>query len=143
MPLRGRYQAGSGIEMTDDPVTKRTIITATGGGGGGEPSPEIVQALTVLAVSADGGLVSNTGIAINPATDRWPVVTYFGTPLEVGSLTAPCYFSVDGGVTARTLGTIVAGDKLYFNPTKAGTATHPVVLRAGDLVSIIAVEAAA
>jgi len=34
--------------------------------------------------------------------------------------TAHCYFSGDGGTTARAFGAIVATDKLYWNDSKAG-----------------------
>lgn len=42
-------------------------------------------------------------------------VTVNGVPIGDGVKT-PCYFSCDGGKTARLVRDIIAGDVLYFDP---------------------------
>lgn len=45
-----------------------------------------------------------------------------GNRLDLGDFTnnVECYFSADGGATARTMAAIVTGDTLYWNGTNAG-----------------------
>jgi hypothetical protein len=71
---------------------------------------------------ADGQLATVVPLQLTPAT-RYAVVYVNGQQQDLGDLTAACYFSADGGVTARTLGpggTLAAGDQLYWNGSIAG-----------------------
>jgi hypothetical protein len=71
---------------------------------------------------ADKDIACATALVARPATG-YPFVFVNGAMQALGGLTADCYFSADGGVTARTLGsagTIAAGDHLYWNGSIAG-----------------------
>jgi hypothetical protein len=72
--------------------------------------------------------VGNHALACNVPLQQTPAELYAlvfvdGTQQDVGGLTACCYFSADGGITARTLGpggNLAAGDLLYWNGSIAG-----------------------
>jgi hypothetical protein len=71
---------------------------------------------------ADGQLATVVPLQLTPAT-RYAAVFVNGQQQDLGGLTAPCYFSSNGGVTASTLGaggTLAAGDQLYWNGSIAG-----------------------
>lgn len=71
--------------------------------------------------SGDG---SSTGITISatPAGDGMVIVSLNGvqTVLGNGVKTKDCYFSADGGTTARAIGDIASGDTLYWNGLVTG-----------------------
>lgn len=71
------------------------------------------------APSVTSGDESPTGINITdtPANDSYPQVFVNGILYTVGDgvKTTDCYFSSDGGVTARSIEAIVAGDELIWN----------------------------
>jgi hypothetical protein len=70
----------------------------------------------------NGALATVVPLQQTPAT-RYPAVYVNGVEIDVGGLTASCYFSGNGGVTARTLGplgNVQAGDLLYWNGLIAG-----------------------
>jgi hypothetical protein len=78
-----------------------------------------------LAVTATTvGNASSTAVAISttPSNDGYVGISINGVWYEVGNgvLTKDCYFSVDGGVTARTIAAITSGDILYWNGTNSG-----------------------
>lgn len=78
--------------------------------------------MPALATVGDAALASAFPLQLTPAT-RYVFVFINGVQTELGDLTAPCYFSGDGGATARTLGTggtLVSGDLLYWNGSIAG-----------------------
>jgi hypothetical protein len=70
------------------------------------------------------GNASPTGITINytPYGDSAVDIIVNGLGVQEGNgvLTADCYFSNDGGVTAKTIANIEAGDELYWNGGYAG-----------------------
>ncbi len=79
-------------------------------------------AMAALATAGDGALATLVPLQLTPAT-HYPIVFVNGQQQILGGLAADCYFSGDGGVTARTLGpggTLAAGDRLYWNGTVAG-----------------------
>ncbi len=98
------------------------------------------EAYTDAAVAAEGApTVSNkdmaaevtvadfdeacaTGIAATPVRDSYVQVFVNGVKESLGSgvKTKSCYFSGDGGTTARTIAAITAGDKLYWVGSVAG-----------------------
>jgi len=69
----------------------------------------------------NGDLACNTGIAATPAKTSYVDVTVNGGQAALGNgvKTMECYFSGDGGTTARAYNAVVAGDKLYWNGTIA------------------------
>jgi len=71
------------------------------------------------ASAVTSGNYQTTGLTITntPARDGYVEVGVGGeqVPLGDGVKTAYCYFSVDGGTTARPIADIQAGDTLYWN----------------------------
>lgn len=66
--------------------------------------------------------ISATPAASNNANGAYVAVRVNGIGYTVGDgvRTKDCYFSGDGGATARAFGAIVATDKLYWNGSIAG-----------------------
>jgi hypothetical protein len=88
---------------------------------------------------ADGSLACATAVAQNPAASSaaggYVFVEVDGALINPGDGTkvaVPCYFSGDGGTTARAMKSIVAGDFCYWNGSVAG-----FQLAASDLISFI------
>jgi hypothetical protein len=76
---------------------------------------------------ADGNLACLVPIAVSPAASStnggYIAVDVNGVDYHVGDGTkvgVVCYFSNDGGATARLLQDVVAGDLLYWNGSVAG-----------------------
>lgn len=84
--------------------------------------------MAALTTVADGDPACATAVAFTPApsTAQGGYVGFrlngtFITPIGDGTkVGVPVYFSGDGGVTARALRLIVAGDLPYWNGTIAG-----------------------
>jgi len=79
--------------------------------------------MPALVTGADNSLACATAMLGTPPLKSWVSVSVNGVEYRVGNGTkagVPCYFSGDGGVTARATGTIVAGDFLYWNGSVAG-----------------------
>lgn len=84
------------------------------------------------APAATSGNYSTTGITITVTPALGGNVTVFANGIraklgdgnrdDLGDFTnnVECYFSADGGTTARAINAIVAGDTLYWNGTHAG-----------------------
>lgn len=74
-------------------------------------------ALTVSDFDTAGVSITST-----PGGDGIPAVMVNGIQAEVGQAvkTKDCYFSADGGTTARAIAAIVAGDTLYWVGSVAG-----------------------
>jgi hypothetical protein len=71
---------------------------------------------------ATAGITATTGVAIaaTPTNDAYVKVEINGVGYWLADgngekLTADCYFSADGGVTARAISAITQGDTLYWN----------------------------
>lgn len=92
--------------------------------------------LTNLDMTAISGtsihLATSTPLLYNPKTIV--IVEVNGVPVKLGDgiKTNDCFFSNDGGLTARTMGTIQQNDYLYWNED---TATYPLEL--DDKISFI------
>lgn len=91
----------------------------------GSVSPALTnlnKGMVGLITSSDGNLATSTGILAEIA-GSFPIVIVNGVEYRVGDgtkATVPCYFSGDGGSTARANGGIIVGDKLYWNGSSAG-----------------------
>lgn len=115
-----------------------------GGGGVGPPTPAATPATANKAMTAsitvnDGDLACATAVTNAPATSSAAgggfQVLVNGVSAKLGNATkvgVSCYFSGDGGVTARNQKAIVAGDLLYWNPSVAG-----FYLAASDLIDFL------
>lgn len=79
---------------------------------------EMVASVT----AADFAEACATAIAATPKRDGYVQVFVNGVHEVVGNgvKTKSCYFSADGGTTARTIAAITTGDKLYWVGSVAG-----------------------
>ena len=80
------------------------------------------KGMAALVTGGDGSLACSVAVAATPPVNGWISVFANGVSYKVGTGTkagVPCYFSGDGGVTARATGAIVAGDFLYWNGSVA------------------------
>jgi hypothetical protein len=71
---------------------------------------------TVTAVAENPALGGYVGVAVG-SSGGGKLLYQVGDGTKVG---VPCYFSGDGGVTARTMSGIVTGDTLHWNQSVAG-----------------------
>lgn len=87
----------------------------------GKPTTEN-KGMASEATSGDGDLACDTAIAKTPVFGGYVVVLIRGVQVSVGDgvKTKCCYFSGDGGTTARAFADVAAGDKLYWNGSVAG-----------------------
>ena len=85
------------------------------------------KAMVASVTTVDGSLAFASAVVVTPATSS-PAGGYVGVLINgvavlVGDgtkLGVDCYFSGDGGVTARAMKAIIAGDLLYWNGSVAG-----------------------
>jgi hypothetical protein len=113
----------------------RPVIPPNPGDGG---SPTLLnKSMPAQTTASDGDLACTTGVAQTPVVSTDPQSGYVGVDVfgkwehpGNGTKNAACYFSRDGGTTAVTLRSVMAGDLLYWNGSIAG-----YELEAGDLVS--------
>lgn len=83
--------------------------------------------MAASVTAADGDLACATPLSVRPAQGSMVRVTVNGIEVLVAAnnaerATSECYFSADGGATAKSfgqVGTIAAGDLLYWNGTVA------------------------
>jgi hypothetical protein len=76
-----------------------------------------------LVTTVDGDLATGTAVIQPPALGTYIVVMVNGVRYRVGDGTkvgVPCFFSDDGGDTAKAIVNIDAGDLLYWNGSVAG-----------------------
>jgi len=87
------------------------------------PSPSKQNKCMAASVtSSDGQVACSTPLASTPGLASWIGVLVNGIQycLGDGVKTKDCYFSADGGTTAKTIASIAAGDLLYWNGSIAG-----------------------
>lgn len=110
-----RVAAGLGILLNGDSMSLS---------GSGVKAGQPTAANKFVTPAATSGDFATTGITISatPAGDSHVEVDVNGLSYEVGNgvKTKDCYFSVDGGTTAKSIATIASGDTLYWNGTIAG-----------------------
>jgi hypothetical protein len=98
-------------------------------GGGGVQTPDDKSFILTSDVIGDG---QPTGVTIShtPLIDCYVGVFINGQEFEVGygsTSSSSCYFSNDGGVTAKTINltnNIEIGDELYWNESVAGVGLY-------------------
>lgn len=85
-------------------------------------------------VTSSDGDATGVFISHTPFGDGSVTITVNGLGVNLGDGTtnASCYFSVDGGTTARAMADIEGGDQLYWNGSIAG-----YELDSGDLLDVI------
>lgn len=96
-------------------------------GGGGTGSGLLTRAnkrMTALATTADNQLACSVALTETPAAGCYVGVRLNGVDvLAIGDgtkLNSDCYFSADGGATARAWSAITVGDALYWRGSYAG-----------------------
>ena len=118
--------------ITAAPHVLLGIDTSSLGGTGARANKNMAASAT----TADGQLGCATAVAVTPAgsssSGGYVGAALNGVLLNVGDgvKTTECYFSGDGGVTARAMKAIVSGDRIYWNGSIAG-----YQLAASDLFS--------
>jgi co-chaperonin GroES (HSP10) len=85
-------------------------------------------------VTSSNGDATGVFITHTPFGDGLVQITVNGLGVNLGDgvTTSSCYFSADGGITARNIADIEGGDQLYWNGSIAG-----YQLDGGDLVDVI------
>jgi len=124
-----QLEAETGTETANrtwSPLRVAQAIAALASGGGGGLT-ELDKALIPSATSSPGP--DSTGIAIAVDPIGWVGVYVNKTgPYELGDgvTNTDCFFSDDGGTTAKAVSGIAAGDILYWNGHIAGFDLDPV-----------------
>lgn len=106
--------AGGNISAIQD---ARSYFTSVGQSATPNLSP-LNKGMSALVTGADGSLATASALGATPPSNGWISVYVNGVGYKVGNGTkagVPCYFSGDGGLTARATGAVVAGDLLYWN----------------------------
>jgi hypothetical protein len=100
-----------GKQIKDGTITNAKL--ATPGGTATKDNKNMVALVTAV----DGDKATATAIAHTPASGGYVEVQVNGDTQNLGDgvKTLDCYFSGDGGTTARAMNAIVAGDFLYWN----------------------------
>ncbi len=80
------------------------------------------KSIAALLTTADGDQAFTGGIAKTPPYDGMVEVEVNGIQAELGDgvKTKDCFFSGDGGTTARQIKDITAADTLHWNGSVAG-----------------------
>lgn len=101
--------------LTDAPTGVWKSITSSSATGGGIPSRDNKQMVASVTVN-DGDLACSVGVVQTPLAFGYVTVQVNGVTMPVGNgvKNRSCYFSADGGVTAKTWPGVAAGDRLYW-----------------------------
>ena len=133
-PFTGKQ---AGVSTTGgDPAT--TLVTKDYVDAIVAPGLDKTDKNQVSAVTSGDGSTTGLTITSTPLSDSWVGVFINGVgPYELGDgvKTKACYFSSDGGTTAKTIATIAAGDILYWNGATVG-----FELDASDEISFVYVS---
>ena len=121
-PLDGGYINQAGVVSSNSGRTPYLLLIESEGSGVEAPQLEdLIEEGNPIATTNDG---DSTGLAIarTPAEDTKVLVRVNGLQVDVcdGVKNEPCYFSNDGGTTAKTHDTISAGDTLHWIGSIAG-----------------------
>ena len=122
-PLSGSYlNQGGAVSSFSGRVPFLMMIESEGGGGSSQAVGVMhKQEVTPNATTADGDSTGGT-ITYTPFEDSDVTIRLNGLQCDVGNgaKNEPCYFSADGGTTARAIADITAGDTLYWMGSVAG-----------------------
>lgn len=110
---------GVGVTIDDDTITHSagTLSAST---------PTVPDKnLTCSVTSSDGDAATAATVTATPKGDSYVAVFVNGIKYQVAAneaarATSVCYFSNDGGTTARTIADIASGDTIHWNGTVAG-----------------------
>lgn len=120
-PLDGGYINQAGVVSSNSGRTPYLLLIESEGGTETPQLEDLIEEGNPTATVNDG---DSTGLAIarTPAEDTKVLVRVNGLQVDVcnGVKNEPCYFSNDGGVTAKTHDTISAGDTLHWIGSIAG-----------------------
>lgn len=109
------------VTLVDELTAHLAGIDNAVGAANAVPS-QLNKNMTPTATSSDGDVAINTpGIGATPSLDGYVTVMVNGQLCHVGDgvKTTECYFSNDGGTTARLIDDIVSGDTLHWNGSVA------------------------
>jgi hypothetical protein len=112
-----------GIGSNDQAAAQRRWVLDRLAGGYAPSLSPLNRGMQATVTLADNSLACITPILAAPPVNAWLVVMVNGVGYPIGNGTkasVPCYFSHDGGLTARATGAIVTGDLLYWNGSVAG-----------------------
>lgn len=121
----GTANADKRFAQTEDAVTvgtnDQTWIDIGSGGSAAYPV-EDNKAMAASVTTSDFDAACSTTVATTPSGDGYVRVLINGVGVELGNgvKTKDCYFSADGGTTARSIANIAAGDTLYWVGSVAG-----------------------
>ncbi len=78
--------------------------------------------MSALVTASDGDLACSTAVELMPALGSIFLVSVNGIETTLGNhtKTKDCYFSSNGGTTAKSISAILPGDLLYWNGSIAG-----------------------
>lgn len=110
--------AGSALSV----VAANTSVSVSGSGVQAAVPVGSNKEMTASVTASDGDQATATTLVAAPAAGSYIEVSVNGVQYTLGDgvLTKECYFSNDGGTTARTLANISATDTLHWNGTVAG-----------------------
>jgi len=128
-----RIRSNAGVIEVSDNGGAYVPLGGSSSGGGIRYG---LDALTALTTTSDYMMATSTVLPSTPV--GWAMVLVNGAqePVGDGVRTASCYFSHDGGITAKTHGTLALGDSLFWVGSVAG-----YQLKAGWRISIVYMEA--
>lgn len=81
------------------------------------------KGMVATVTTSDNNLACTAALVATPPLNAWILVMVNGVEYKVGNgtkVSVPCYFSGDGGVTARATGGLATGDLLYWNGSASG-----------------------
>ena len=120
-PLAGGYINQSGVTSSKNGRVPYLLLIESEGGAVEATGVTYKEEVTPLTTTADG---DSTGGAITytPFEDSYVTIRVNGLQCDVGdgAKDKPCYFSADGGTTARAIADITANDVLYWVGSIAG-----------------------
>lgn len=121
LSAQGNGIAGGGGSLLSVQAADTSIIVGAGGVKAAVPSASNKNMAASTTVN-DNDEACATGIVGTPNGDGYVQVMINGVQASVGNgaKDKDCYFSADGGVTAKAIAAIAAGDKLYWVGSVAG-----------------------
>ena len=112
-----------GINTYESPQTFSGTVTFMVPSIGAPGISPLNRDMAALVTGGDNSLACSTALLSTPPTNAWLQVYVNGVSYRIGNGTkagVPCYFSGNGGVSARATGTVVTGDLLYWNGSVVG-----------------------